>query len=162
MYNKKHCKLFAKQRLILQMEELMKIVYRWGTKCRFFKNKVAVFLAKTNKSDRPSHCFRLPEDPLESLWTFFHRKFVLSIHKCIVHSYTVAAAEEVEGSQEYIRENWIFGFWNSVECFWKLWKFISWMLLLQKVICELNRILINLLSLDLNTNNTMKLRIPVF
>lgn len=36
MYNKKHCKLFAKQRLILQMEELMKIVYRWGTKCRFF------------------------------------------------------------------------------------------------------------------------------
>lgn len=35
---------------------------------------------------------------------------VLSIHKCIVHSYTVAAAEEVEGSQEYIRENWIFGF----------------------------------------------------
>lgn len=76
MYNKKHCKLFAKQRLILQMEELMKIVYRWGTKCRFFKNKVVVFLAKTNKSDRPSHCFRLPEDPLQSLCTFFHRKFV--------------------------------------------------------------------------------------
>lgn len=85
---------------------------------------------------------------------------VLSIHKCIVHSCSVAAAEEVEGSQEYIRENWIFGFWNSVECFWKLWKFISWMLLLQKVICELNIILINLLSSDHNSNNTMKLRIP--
>lgn len=33
---------------------------------------------------------------------------VLSIHN-IVHSCTVAAAEEVEGSQEYMRENWIFG-----------------------------------------------------
>lgn len=85
---------------------------------------------------------------------------VLSIHN-IVHSCTVAAAEEVEGSQEYMRENWIFGSWNNMECFWKLWKFMSWMLLLHKVICELNIMVINLLSLDLNSNNMMKLRIPI-
>lgn len=34
---------------------------------------------------------------------------VLSVHKRVVHSCTVAAAAEVEGSQEYTRENWIFG-----------------------------------------------------
>jgi len=48
---------------------------------------------------------------------------------------TAAAAEEVKGSQAYMRENWIFGSWNSMERFWNLWKFMSWLLLLQKVIC---------------------------
>lgn len=38
---------------------------------------------------------------------------------------------------------------------------MSWMLLLQKVICELNIMVINLLSLDLKSNNMMKLRIPI-
>lgn len=73
----------------------------------------------------------------------------------------MVAVEETEVSQQYMRENWIFGSWNSMECFWKLWKFMSWMLLLQKVIFELNIMVINLLSLDLNTNNMMKLRIHI-
>lgn len=33
---------------------------------------------------------------------FLYRKTVLSVPKCIVHSCTVAAAEEVQGSREYI------------------------------------------------------------
>jgi len=33
---------------------------------------------------------------------FLYRKTLLSVPKCIVHSCTVAAAEEVQGSREYI------------------------------------------------------------
>lgn len=51
---------------------------------------------------------------------FLQKNCVLSIPKCIVHSCTVAAAEEVEGSREYMRENWIFGSLKSMEYFWKL------------------------------------------
>jgi len=159
MYNKKHWKLLAKQRRILQMEKLMKIVYSWGTTCRFFKKRVVLFLAKTNKSDRTSHCSGLPEDLLESLWAFSTEKLCCQYLSVL---FTVALWQlqrkyKVLGNT--LRENWIFGSWNGMECFWKQWKVVSWMLLLQRVICELNITEINLLSSVLSVSNVMRLGI---
>lgn len=90
-------------RHILQMEELMKIVYKWGTKCRFFENKVALSLAKTNKSDRTSHCFRLPEDPLESLWIFLHSKFVCCQYISVL---STVALWQLQRKWKVLRNTW--------------------------------------------------------
>ena len=47
-----------------------------------------------------------------------------------------------------------------MDWFWKL-EVYELYVTVTEVICELNIMVINLLSLDLNTNNRMKLRIPV-